>query len=167
MVQYMLKCPANKIFKAATRGRNFGHRPPVVALRSDINETGRWMREQTGNCTLITLTKITWSNLGHRLVISWSFDGVLVLQPLPPGCMDPIVPSVSHYLGNLSTHTQLRSGTRLLDKKYLKSMQSNLSHSTKYRWINLQPLSVLTVHVQHEFNSDANTYLNGSILWNI
>ena len=24
-------------------------------------------------------------------------------------------------------------------------------------------MSVLTVHVQHEFNSDANTYLNGSI----
>ena len=26
--------------------------------------------------TLITLTKNTWSNLGHKLVISWSFDGV-------------------------------------------------------------------------------------------
>ncbi len=28
------------------------------------------------------------------------------------------------------------------------------------RWINLEPLSVLTVHVQHKFNSNANTYLN-------
>ena len=89
------------------------------------------MREQTGNCTLITLTKNTWSNFGHRLVISWSFDGVLVVQPPPPGCMDPFFPSVSRYLGNLSTHTQPRSGTRLLDKKYLKSMQSNLSRSNK------------------------------------
>ncbi len=32
-----------------------------------------------------------------------------------------------------------------------------------HRWINLQPMSVLSVHVQHEFNSNANTYLNGSI----
>ncbi len=27
-----------------------------------------------------------------------------------------------------------------------------------HRWINLQPLSVLTVHVQQKFNSNANTY---------
>ena len=31
---------------------------------------------------LITLTKNTWSNLGHKLVISWSFDGVLFGEDL-------------------------------------------------------------------------------------
>ncbi len=41
------------------------------------------------------------------------------------------------------------------------------SHMDIHRWINLQPLYVLTVHVQHKFNSNANTYLNGSISWNI
>ncbi len=40
-------------------------------------------------------------------------------------------------------------------------------YKSKHRWINLQPLSVLTVHVQQQFNSNANTYLNGSISWNI
>ena len=33
---YMLKCPTNKIFKATTRGRKFGHRPPVVALKNQV-----------------------------------------------------------------------------------------------------------------------------------
>ncbi len=49
--------------------------------------------------------------------------------------------------------------------KKFASLISSLSvyDSMRHRWINLQPMSVLTVHVQHEFNSDANTYLNGSI----
>ena len=36
-----------------------------------------------------------------------------------------------------------------------------------HRWINLQPVCVLTVHVQHKFNSNDNTCLNGSFSWTI
>ncbi len=35
-------------------------------------------------------------------------------------------------------------------------------HRAVHRWINLQPVCVLTVHVQHKFNSNTNTCLNGS-----
>ncbi len=74
------------------------------------------------------------------------------------------IPSLSHVSGLYTEAGQS------YDNHRLECLISHLSHhfptsrafTSSHRWIILQPMPVLPVHVQHKFNSNANTYLNGS-----
>ena len=102
---------------------------------------------------------------------------------LSPGCKQPLrsiwlctsfwslVNLLTHWEGAMALDLKLNNVT--IDCHKLSSLMTLLSclrghpgvqtqyRATKtilHRWINLQPMSVLTVYVQHEFNSNANTY---------
>ena len=69
---------------------------------------------------------------------------------------------------NTNTFHFLPSNTSIITRLEKSSWAQSVSSINVYHsWINMLPMSMLTVHVQHKFNSNANTLGFQYVLWEL